>query len=343
MRIIADAMGGDNAPEQQVKGAVMASQQLDVDIVLCGREDEINAELAKIDSDKSRISVVNCSEVIENEDEPVTAARRKKDSSMVVGLKMVKDGQGDAFVSSGSTGALIAASIFTLKRIPGVSRPALAPIIPTANGPTVHMDSGANAVCKPENLYSFAVMGSYYMESVLGIKNPRVGLINIGAESHKGTPLTQETYALLKDSPINFIGNVEARYILDSQADVLVADGFTGNVVLKLIEGTAKFFFSSIKEMLYKNFITKIAALVLKGELKNFKARFNYKEHGGASLMGVDGVVIKAHGSSDAYAFFNAVKQAKKAVESGLVDKIKTSFAKETEDPALPGEDAEVK
>lgn len=343
MRIIADAMGGDNAPAQQVKGAVMAAQKLDVDIVLCGREDEINAELAKIDGDKSRISVVNCSEVIENEDEPVTAARRKKDSSMVVGLKMVKDGQGDAFVSSGNTGALIAASIFTLKRIPGVSRPALAPVIPTAKGPAILLDSGANAVCKPENLYTFAVMGSYYMESVLGVKNPRVGLINIGAEPHKGTPLTQQSYEMLKNAPVNFVGNVEARYILDSQADVLVADGFTGNVVLKLIEGTAKFFFSGIKEMLYKNFVTKLAALALKGEFKGFKARFNYKEHGGASLMGVNGVVIKAHGSSDAYAFYNAVKQAKKAAEGGLVEKITACFAENTNNAQPCGDDTEVK
>ncbi len=339
MRIIADAMGGDNAPMQQVKGAVMASQELGIDVVLCGREDEINAELEKIDGDKSRISVVNCSEVIENEDEPVTAARRKKDSSMVVGLKLLKEGKGDAFVSSGNTGALVAASIFTLKRIRGVSRPALAPVIPTAKGPALLLDSGANAVCKPENLYDFAVMGSYYMQSVHDIENPRVGLINIGAETHKGTPLVQEVYTMLEDAPVNFVGNVEPRYILDSKADVLVTDGFTGNVILKLIEGTAKFFFLSIKEMLYKNFVTKLAALVLKGDMKKFKGRFDYKQYGGASLMGVDGVVIKAHGSSDAYAFYNAIKQAKKASEGGLLEKIKACLEKNVTETKTAGED----
>lgn len=327
MRIIADAMGGDKAPAEQIKGALMASQKLGIDVVLCGREDTINAELAKLDGDKSRISVVNCSEVIENEDDPVTAARRKKDSSMVVGLKMVRDGQGDAFVSSGSTGAVIAASIFTLKRIRGVSRPALAPIIPTQKGPAILLDAGANAVCKPENMHDFAIMGSFYMQSVMGIENPRVGLVNIGAEAHKGTPLLQESYHILENAPVNFVGNVEPRYILDSQADVLVADGFTGNVILKLIEGTAKFFFSNIKEMLYKNIITKISALALKGEFKSFKEKFDYKKHGGAPLMGVNGVVIKAHGSSDARAFYNAIKQAKTAVDGKLVEKITECLA----------------
>ena len=297
------------------------------DVVLCGNEEIINAELAKISGDKSRISVVNCTEVIENEDDPVTSARRKKDSSMIVGMRLVRDGQGDAFVSSGSTGAIIAGAIFTLKRIRGVSRPALAPIIPTAKGPAILLDSGANAVCKPENMHDFAIMGSYYMQNVMGIENPRVGLVNIGAEEHKGTPLIQETYGILENAPVNFVGNVEPRYILDSQADVLIADGFTGNVIIKLIEGTAKFFFSNIKEMLYKNVLTKLAALVLKGEFKAFKDRFDYKKHGGAPLMGVNGVVIKAHGSSDATAFYNAVKQAKTAVESGLVEKMTDCFA----------------
>lgn len=327
MKIIADAMGGDKAPYEQIKGAVMASQKLDVDVVLCGNEEIINAELAKISGDKSRISVVNCTEVIENEDDPVTAARRKKDSSMIAGMRLVRDGQGDAFVSSGSTGAIIAGAIFTLKRIRGVSRPALAPIIPTAKGPAILLDSGANAVCKPENMHDFAIMGSYYMQNVMGIENPRVGLVNIGAEAHKGTPLIQETYGILENAPVNFVGNVEPRYILDSQADVLIADGFTGNVIIKLIEGTAKFFFSNIKEMLYKNILTKLAALVLKGEFKAFKDKFDYKKHGGAPLMGVNGVVIKAHGSSDATAFYNAIKQAKTAVESGLVEKMTDCFA----------------
>lgn len=323
MKIILDAMGGDLAPAEQVAGGCMAAEKLGVDILLCGDSEKINEELKKYSGDKSRVSVKHCSQVIENEDDPVRSVRRKQDSSLVVGLRALKNGEGSAFVSAGNTGALIAGSSFEVGRLGNVSRPALAPVLPTSGGPAVLMDAGANAVCKPENLYHFAVMGSKYMEFMFGIEKPRVGLVNIGAEEHKGTPLTKETYQLLKTAPVNFIGNVEARDILLGAADVYVTDGFTGNVVLKLIEGAGKYMSNSLKTMFFKNFKTKLAAVMLKDGLKNFKKQMDYKEYGGAPVMGADAVVIKAHGSSDAYAVYNAVRQAKKAVETNLTESIK--------------------
>ncbi len=323
MKIILDAMGGDNAPNAQVLGGLIAAEKLNVEIILCGDKDLIEKEIANYKGDISRVSIHHCTEKIENEDDPIRSVRRKPDSSIVVGLELLKSGAGDAFISSGNTGAVIVASMHTLGMIDGISRPALTPIIPTATGACALLDSGANAVCTPENLCHFAIMGSYYMNKVVGIENPRVGLINIGVEEKKGTPLTKEAYKMLKETPVNFTGNIEARDIPNGHADVIIADGFTGNVVLKLYEGMGKFLLTKFKDILMKNIKTKLAALLIKGEVGAFKKSMDYKEHGGAPLLGVNGTVIKAHGSSDSKAVVSAVRQAIKAVESNLTQEIR--------------------
>ncbi len=326
MKIIVDAMGGDLAPKEQVAGAMKAAKELDVDIILCGREEDIKRELELLGEDTDRIEIHNCTEVVENEDDPIRAVRRKKDSSLVVGMKLLHEGKADAIVTSGNTGAVIAAAVFELGRVKGISRPAIAPLIPTIPGkPMLLLDSGANAVCTPQNLLGFAIMGAHYMENVLGIKNPTIGLVNIGVEEKKGTPLAKDTYQLLKSADVNFIGNLEARRIPHGDADVAVTDGFTGNVILKLMEGMGDFMKSALKGILMKNTLSKLSALTMKSGLKEFKKKFDYKEHGGAPLLGVDGLVIKAHGSSDAKAFSAAIAQAKKAVETDLLGKIKTA------------------
>ena len=315
MKIIVDAMGGDYAPKEQVLGAAKAAKELDIDIILCGREEDIKRELEAAGETADRIEIHNCTEVVENEDDPIRGVRRKKDSSLVVGMKLLHEGKADAIVSSGNTSAVIAAAVFELGRIKGISRPAIAPMIPTIPGkPLLMLDSGANSICTPDNLLGFAIMGSHYMENILGIENPKVGLVNIGVEEKKGTPLTKETYQLLKTADINFAGNLEARQIPHGDVDVAVTDGFTGNVILKLMEGMGEFMKSALKGILMKNTITKLSALTMAGGLKEFKKKFDVKEHGGAPLLGVDGMVVKAHGNSDAKAFCAAIRQAKKAL-----------------------------
>ncbi len=326
MKIIVDAMGGDYAPKEQVAGAVMAANELGVDIILCGREEDIKREIEELGENSDRIEIHNCTEVVENEDDPIRGVRRKKDSSLVVAMKLLHEGKGDALVTSGNTGAVIAAAVFELGRIKGISRPAIAPLVPTIPGkPLLLLDSGANAICTPQNLLGFAIMGSHYMENIMGIKNPKVGLVNIGVEEKKGTPLTKETFQLLKTADVNFAGNLEARQIPHGDVDVAVTDGFTGNVILKLMEGMGEFMKSAMKGILMKNAITKISSLTMLGGLKEFKKKFDVKEHGGAPILGVDGMVVKAHGNSDSRAFFAAIRQAKKAAETGLLDKIKNA------------------
>lgn len=326
MKIIVDAMGGDLAPKEQVRGAVLAANELDVDIILCGREEDIKREMEEMGLVTDRIEIHNCTEVVENEDDPIRGVRRKKDSSLVVAMKLLHEKKGDALVTSGNTGAVIAAAVFELGRIKGISRPAIAPLVPTIPGkPLLLLDSGANAICTPQNLLGFAIMGAHYMENIMGIKNPKVGLVNIGVEEKKGTPLTKETFQLLKTADVNFAGNLEARQIPHGDVDVAVTDGFTGNVILKLMEGMGEFMKSAMKGILMKNAITKISSLTMLGGLKEFKKKFDVKEHGGAPILGVDGMVVKAHGNSDAKAFFAAIRQAKKAVETGLLAKIKTA------------------
>lgn len=315
MRIAIDAMGGDNAPKEIVEGAVKAVREFpDLEIVLVGNETEIKKHLPA--EGHSHIAIIHTEDVILPTDEPVRAVRRKKQASMVLAAQQVADGNADACISAGNTGALMAAGLFVVGRIKGVERPALAPTLPTLDGQGfVLLDVGANAEARPEHLLQFAVMGSVYAEKVRGIKKPRVGLLNIGTEEKKGTDLTKAAYELLKDAPIHFVGNVESRDLMDNVADVIVTDGFTGNMVLKTVEGTALSMFKMIKGAMMADLKSKLAAAVLKPQLKVIKDKMDYSEYGGAGLFGLKAPVIKAHGSSNANALFNAVRQAKIMVE----------------------------
>ena len=328
MKIAIDAMGGDNAPHEIVKGAYEALDAFsDIEIILYGNEEKL-APLMKV---HDRIKVIHTEEVIEGTDEPVRAIRRKKNSSMVKMAESVKNGEADACVSAGNTGALMAAGLFVVGRIDQVDRPALAPTLPTVDGKGfVMLDLGANADAKPEHLLQFAVMGSVYAEKVRGISNPRVGLLNIGTEDQKGNELTKAAFALLKEAPINFIGNVESRDLLSGVADVVVTDGFTGNMVLKTIEGTAASIFTLLKGALNSSTKTKIGALLVKDELKGLKGKLDYSEYGGAGLFGLKAPVIKAHGSSNAHAVFHAIRQAKTMVENNVAGIIQTTLRKES-------------
>lgn len=328
MKIGFDAMGGDHAPVETVKGAIDALTLIKGEIILFGDELKINKELGQYKYDKERISVVGTTQVIENDDKPVKAIKSKSDSSMVVGLKALRKGEVDAFVSAGNTGALLAGSLLKVGRIKGIGRPALCTIYPTPSGASVLVDAGANAECKSRNLLEFAYMGSLYAERVIGINTPKVALVNIGAEETKGTPLYIETYRMLKETDLNFVGNVEGRDVPSGKVDVIVADGFTGNIILKLTEGIVLSITKELKNQIMKNAIGKIGGLLLKGNLGAFKKQLDYTEYGGAPLLGVNGLVVKAHGSSNAKAFMNAIKYAYIGVESNLVaeitEKIKT-------------------
>lgn len=313
MKIAIDAMGGDNAPKEIILGAQKSVQAFsDVHIILVGNESEIRKHL----TNEERISIVHTDEVILGTDEPVRAVRRKKNSSMVMAAKLVSDGEADGCISAGNTGALMAAGLFVVGRIAGIDRPALAPTLPTLGGEGfVLLDVGANADAKPEHLLENAIMGSVYAEKVRGVKKPRVGLLNIGTEEKKGNDLTKNAFELLKDSDLNFIGNVEARDLLDGVADVVVTDGFTGNMVLKTIEGTAMSMFKMLKEALTSSMKSKLAAAVLKPDLKVLKSKLDYSEYGGAGLFGLKAPVVKAHGSSDGNAVFNAIRQTREMID----------------------------
>ncbi len=325
MRIAVDAFGGDHAPLEIVKGAVDAANQMpDVEVILVGCEHIINEILKTQSVPEGRVTVRHAETVIETGDVPVEAIRTKKDSSLMVALSLVKNGEADAVVSAGNTGAYLAGAFRTLGRIKGVKRPALTTILPTVGDPGLILDIGANADCRPEHLVQFAQMGSVYASHVLHIEKPRVALLNIGVEEAKGNALTKETYQQLKKEPIHFVGNIEPREILSGSADVVICDGFTGNVVIKLIEGTAGSLFSMMKKVFYKNIGTKLAAAVLKPGLKTVKAKMDYSEYGGAPLLGIDGVVFKAHGSSDAVTIKNAIGAARAYVAAGINNKIKS-------------------
>lgn len=321
MRIAIDAMGGDHAPQASVEGALAAAREWkDAEIILVGDE----SKLAPLLSDKpANLRIHHASEVVEAEDEPVRAVRRKKDSSMVVAGRLVREKQADAMISAGNTGALMATGLLVIGRIEGIERPALAPMIPTMDGAGVlALDLGANMDATPEHLLQYAIMGSIYRQKVHGIANPRVGLLNVGTEPGKGNELAKAAYPLLEQAPVRFVGNVESRDVLQAQCDVLVCDGFVGNILLKSLEGTAGAIFSVLKEEFTKSFLTKIAAAIVKPGLSRFKKKLDYKEHGGAPLLGVDGLCLKSHGSSDAKAIYNAVRQARIAIESDLVPTI---------------------
>lgn len=328
MKIIVDAMGGDNAPEEIVKGSIDAIKEYDINILLVGKEELIKEELKKYDYDKGKVEILNASEVITNEDDPALAIRRKKDSSLVVGCKALVDGLGDGIISAGSTGALLAAGLFIVKRIEGINRAALTVLYPTLKGFSLLVDAGANVDAKAEYLYQFGLMGSIYMDKVMGINSPSVALVNIGSEKGKGNQLVRETYELLENGMENFIGNIEARELPYGNVDVVVADGFVGNIILKLTEGMASSIFSILKEEFTKNLRTKIGATILKEELGNIKKRMDYREYGGAPLLGTKRPMVKAHGSSDAYAIKNGINQLVKFIDKDVIKLIESSIGK---------------
>ncbi|KOP82102.1 phosphate acyltransferase PlsX [Cytobacillus solani] len=327
MKIAIDAMGGDHAPMEIVLGAMKAiSEYKDIHITLVGDESKIKQYLT---SDE-RIEILHTDEVILPTDEPVRAVRRKKTASMVLAAQQVADGKADACISAGNTGALMAAGLFVVGRIEGIERPALSPTLPTIGGEGfLLLDVGANVDAKPEHLLQYAIMGSIYAEKVRGVSNPRIGLLNIGTEEKKGNELAKDTFELLKQANIHFIGNVEARDLLDGVADVVVTDGFTGNMVLKTIEGTALSVFKMMKTALTSSLKSKMAAAVLKPDLAQLKSKMDYSEYGGAGLFGLKAPVIKAHGSSDANALYSAVKQTRNMVENAVSQTIKEAVEKE--------------
>lgn len=322
MRIAVDAHGGDNAPLEIIKGCYLARKEYGVDITLVGRQNEIETILDSENIDKKEFEIINADVVITMEDDPTSVVKAKKDSSMAVAFSLVKDSKCDAFVSAGNSGAILVGATMIVKRIKGVKRAALASVFPSDKGPLMFTDIGANVECKPEYLVQFGMMATEYMKKMFNIENPSVALLNNGTEEHKGTPLHQEAYKLLSESEVNFVGNVEGRDIAFGGCDVIVTDGFTGNIALKTYEGIGKTMAANIKGMFKKSLLTKIGAIFVLKELRAFKKKFDYKEYGGAPLLGISKPVIKAHGSSDAKAFKNAIHQAIDFYNSGMIDTI---------------------
>lgn len=334
MKIILDAMGGDLAPEANVMGAIAASRDFGAEITLVGRGEEILAVMKKhgIQDLPEGMEIAHADDVVDMHDDPATVIHKRKNSSMVVGLKMLAEGQGDGFVSAGSTGALLTGATLLVKRVKGIRRAAMGPAMPNkAGGKTVILDCGANAECTPEFLLQFGLVGSLYAKRYLGVENPKVGLLNIGTEDSKGTDLQKQAYALLKNADeqglIRFVGNVEARDVPLGAVDVVVCDGFSGNVLLKSIEGTAMFMGSQLKKMFKKNLLTKIGYLFSKSGVDDLKKLMDYREIGGTPFLGIRKSVIKAHGSSDALAFRNAIKQAMDAADSNIAGELETMLA----------------
>ncbi len=324
--IAVDGMGGDYAPTEIVKGCVQALQDFPLKLLIVGHPEVLKKELSKYTFNEEQLKVIPAYETITNEDSPVAAIRSKKNSSMVIGLRLLKEKKVDAFISAGNTGALLAGGTFLVGRIPKVQRPALAPLIPHKNGFSLLIDCGANVDAKPSYLAQFAYMGSIYMENILNIPNPKIGLVNIGVEKEKGNEVTKAAYQLLEDSPLNFIGNVEARDISYGVADVIVCDAFIGNIILKYTEGFGQSLFDILKEELLKTPLSKIGAFMLKSSFKNIKKRFDYTEYGGAPLLGLQGLVVKAHGSSNHKAIYSAIKQCIRFTEQDIVSKIQNSI-----------------
>lgn len=319
--VAVDAMGGDNAPGEIIKGSVEAVNETGINVVLVGQQNVIQKELNNYKYETSKITIVNAEEIIGTDEVPTTAIRHKKDSSMVVGLNLVKENKADAFVSAGSTGALLTGATVIIGRIKGIERPALGTCLPNKTGFSFLIDSGANVDCKPKYLEQFAKMGSIYVENVMGVKNPRVGLANIGIEKEKGNSLTKEAYELLETSGINFTGNIEAREISFGDADVVVCDGFVGNIILKFAEGLSVTLLGIIKEHITEG-AYKIPAAMLKTPFKNIKKKFDADEIGGAPFLGLKSLVVKAHGSSKSKAIKNAIKQCTAFVENDIATKI---------------------
>lgn len=331
--IIIDAMGGDNAPAEILKGAAAAVQKYGVAITAVGQEDKIRAAAKEHAISLEGITIVNATEEIDMCDEPTTAIRRKKDSSMVVGMRLLTEGKGDAFVSAGSTGALLAGATLIVKRLKGVKRPAIATVVPGSVKPYVLLDSGANAECRPEMLDAFAVMGSVYAQQVLGRKNPAVGLANNGSEATKGPPDYVAAHALLaKNQSIRFVGNVEPKEIPSGAVDVIVCDGFVGNIILKTTEGVAKMLTGEIKKVFKRGVLSKVGYLLVKGGMADFKKLLDADEIGGAPMLGVKKPVIKAHGSSNARAFCSAIRQARDCVEGHMIENMQDKLAAVAQD-----------
>lgn len=325
VRVAVDAMGGDNAPGEIVKGAVEAVQaEKDIKVFLVGRQDAVNAELAKYTYDKEKIEVIHAEEVIEMAEPPVNAIRKKKQSSLVIGMNMIKHQEADAIVTAGSTGATLVGGQVLVGRIKGIERPPLAPLVPTEKGVSLLIDCGANVDARPSHLVQFAQIGSIYMENIVGIKNPRVAILNIGAEEEKGNQLVKETFPLLKECPgINFIGSIEAREIPHGGADVIVCEAFAGNIVLKLYEGVAATLLSKVKEGLMSSLRSKIGALLIKPALKQTLKSFDASQYGGAPLLGLNGLVVKTHGSAKAIDVKNSILQCVTFKQQDINGKIK--------------------
>ncbi|GAB5613594.1 phosphate acyltransferase PlsX [Faecalimonas hominis] len=332
-KVALDAMGGDNAPGAIVQGAIdVVAKRQDMHIFLVGQENVIEEELNKYEYPKEQISIVNATEIIETAEPPVMAIRRKKDSSIVVAMNMVKNGKADAFVSAGSSGAILVGGQVLVGRIKGVERPPLAPLIPTQKGVSLLIDCGANVDARPSHLVQFAKMGSIYMRNVIGIENPKVAIVNIGAEEEKGNALVKETFPLLKEcEDINFIGSIEAREIPYGKADVIVCEAFVGNVILKLFEGVGSALISEIKKGLMTNARSKMGALLVKPALKETLKKFDASEYGGAPLLGLNGLVVKTHGNSTAKEVANSIIQCVTFKEQNINDKIKETIQKKTE------------
>ena len=328
-------MGGDNAPDAIIKGTIKADQMFDeLDLILVGKSDIINRKLKNFTiTDNSNFKIKEASEVISMEETPATAIRKKKNSSINIGTRLIKNNQADAFISAGNTGAVMGASLFNIGRMTGIKRPSIATIFPSKNGKTMVLDAGANVDSKPTNLVQFAIMAQIYTKKIFNIKSPSIGLLNIGEEDKKGNKLAIETSNLLKnDSRINnFIGNVEGRDIFQGTCDIIVCDGFVGNIVLKTTEGAVSYLFKLFKKKKKKNLLTRAASLLIKPYLKQMKNKIDYRKYGGAPLLGVNGIVIISHGSSDATAIFNSIKVAKNTYEANVVNSIKKEIDKEGE------------
>ena len=338
MVILLDAMGGDNAPDANIKGAVNAINQIKADVVLIGKEDVIRQKIKEfynkeLEDISPRLKIHNATETIEMEDIPTVAIKHKKDSSMVVGFKMLKEGKGDVFISAGNSGALLTGATLLVGRIKGIDRPALAGILPAYKSRLVLIDAGANTNCKPINLLQFAQMSSIYIRNTFGVEHPRIGLLNIGTEETKGNDLVKESYKLLKERSeelnVNFVGNVEGRDAFSGEIDAIVTDGFTGNVFLKAVEGLGKFVKTTLKESLMKNILSTIATLPCLPAIKRFSKKLDYKSYGGALFLGVKKPVVKAHGSSDEILFEFTIKQAEQFVNNKTVDNLISEFEKE--------------
>lgn len=331
MKIIVDAFGGDHAPLEIIKGAMLAVEEYGIDVILTGDEKQISECVRQNNIELKNTEIVHASGIIDMCDDARAVLKEKADSSMGVGFKLLSEGKGDAFVSAGNTGAITVGATFLAKIIKGVKRPCIASVMPSANNPILLMDCGANAECRAEFLYQFGFMGSLYMKNILKVENPRVALANNGTEETKGTSVVKEAYELMKNADYNFVGNIEGRQIPFGDADVIVADGFAGNLILKTYEGVAKVLMNGIKDIFKKNLFSKLCALGVMGGINDMKKQFDYKEYGGAVLLGVKKPVVKAHGSADARTFKNAIKQAVWFLDNNLIDEIEKAFSKENE------------